>query len=563
MTRYRWIVKMKGIMRILFLALHMFIMPMFAEIVSFGDDATHIHLSYDAVQWRVAEPESFRDRLTIAHNTANVTLTVIAYQFNETITANGLVQRRVQSEFDGWQLLNQKPLNSMELHAFGVREGITSIYRKGELDASLNEVFQIVGDICMVTTNNLGIIINTHAASAQDLISVKKQIHDIYDSFWYGVNRPKEQYSIANHNEWVMMHQNLFRQRRVDVPVSSFREMDVMDVHTVDVSDVSKLTMYFSGTKTVLFDEFYIKSKRLSDTSWFVSEPVALNHPILQLTDSGSYIIHKKNPSLIRRYNHQLVQEWELSINEEIQAVTAINHALFVATDNSMRLIRDTKDIIWEHVASLNIGVLAGREEQLIAMPVDTLALIGINLNTGDIQVRRTVDEGPFGGDAENVVDMVVLDESVIVLVQYASGTSLHLYQGELLQLEHAVFLKGKSMTFLGATKEVIYLIDPDGTVEAFDTQTFASIWVNSLPVKNLRLTDQGIIGVDTFSNALITYDLRTGMPINFIPLNALVNQSNTDNVHQAFIQTWGVNKSELLIVSEQLNGDVLLHQLM
>ena len=101
--------------------------------------------------------EKYRDRLTLKHLNLSVTINILAYRFNDTITANGLVQKRIQSVYDGWQLLNQQEISKLQARKrLNITEGIRSIYRKSFLDESLKEQHMIAGDICFVTDDTLG-----------------------------------------------------------------------------------------------------------------------------------------------------------------------------------------------------------------------------------------------------------------------------------------------------------------------------------------------------------------------------------------------------------------------
>ena len=78
------------------------ILPKFL-LVDFRDDTFKLNLQYDEQVWQIMDSEKFRDRLVLKHISLPATINVLAYRFAETITANGLVQRRIQSVYDGWQ----------------------------------------------------------------------------------------------------------------------------------------------------------------------------------------------------------------------------------------------------------------------------------------------------------------------------------------------------------------------------------------------------------------------------------------------------------------------------
>lgn len=82
--------------------------------VEFRDDAFKINVSYNDQLWEKVPGQKYRDRLTLRHLNLPATVNILAYRFNETITANGLVQRRIQSVYDGWQLLNQQDISELQ-----------------------------------------------------------------------------------------------------------------------------------------------------------------------------------------------------------------------------------------------------------------------------------------------------------------------------------------------------------------------------------------------------------------------------------------------------------------
>ena len=145
----------------------------FAQILigaDFRDDTFKLNLQYDEEVWQIMDSEKFRDRLVLKHISLPATINILAYRFAETITANGLVQRRIQSVYDGWQRISEQPIINIQSRQKNISEGIRSIYRKIYLDDNLNEQKQFVGDICLVTDDTLAIILNVTAKKSSTLI---------------------------------------------------------------------------------------------------------------------------------------------------------------------------------------------------------------------------------------------------------------------------------------------------------------------------------------------------------------------------------------------------------
>ena len=125
--------------------------------------------------------------MVLKHVNQPSTLNIIAYKFNETITANGIVERRINAVFDGWQLLSNTNLKSLDLKRLNIIEGIGSIYRKPYLDDSLNENYRVVAEMCMVAPDEkLGIILNIESETMSAMIATKPEFEYAYESFWYG-----------------------------------------------------------------------------------------------------------------------------------------------------------------------------------------------------------------------------------------------------------------------------------------------------------------------------------------------------------------------------------------
>ena len=144
-----------------------------------------MNLKYDEAIWEIQPTEKYRQRLILKHINLPVTVNVLAYRFAETITANGLVQRRIQSVYDGWQLLSENVLE-IQSKALNITEGKRSIYRKAVLEETLGQVRYFAGDICFVTDDTLAIVLNIEVKGANNLIRVKDEFNQIYTSFWYG-----------------------------------------------------------------------------------------------------------------------------------------------------------------------------------------------------------------------------------------------------------------------------------------------------------------------------------------------------------------------------------------
>ena len=186
-------------------------MPMFG--LEFRDKTFKLNMTYDETIWTQVKPEKYRDRLVLRHLNSPATINVLAYRFNETITANGLVQRRIQSVYDGWQLINQTDLTDLQAKQKNITKGIRSIYRKTYLDNALAQQHMIAGDICLVTDDTLGIVINISVDDPDTLLDIKPEFNKFYSSFWFGDTKPTVNSVVNNSNEWIMDQQNLSRKR--------------------------------------------------------------------------------------------------------------------------------------------------------------------------------------------------------------------------------------------------------------------------------------------------------------------------------------------------------------
>ncbi|MEK9727398.1 MAG: hypothetical protein VW397_04745, partial [Candidatus Margulisiibacteriota bacterium] len=356
--------------------------------VSYGleirDDAFHLNLTIDEELWQRVPTEKYRDRFLLRHTSLPATINIIAYRFNETITANGLVQRRIQSVYDGWQLIKMEELTLFQSKKKNITEGIRSIYRKTYLDEDLKEQQQFAGDICLVTDDTLAIVLNITMDNAATLLRVKDDFNQLYTSFWYGDEKPIVNIAISKEDQWVKDQQNLSRRRFYDSSFSITETTDVMnELEIYQDNDFKNAKLYNNENgQYILSNQILYYINAYEDEVKTIK--LDLNHPQLQLTGDGFYAI-QLNPFLkFKKYNLDLQPISELEDRKRALAAFALNDHFIVINDDELKLI-SLDQTIWKINIPLNDIQYVANLEQLIIANENNNTLLFIDLNNGEI----------------------------------------------------------------------------------------------------------------------------------------------------------------------------------
>ena len=503
---------------------------------NFDDSKFKIHLNYDDTKWTQMPHSSFRDRLVLKHISQEVTLNILAYKFSETITVNGLVQKRVQSVYDGWQLINQKEMTDVQLSAANIDDGIISIYRKPILNRNLQEVYQIVGDMCMVVEDSLGVIINTHAATTEDLLAVKEDTGVIYKSFWYGDERPVASNFIENNFDWVMNGQNLQRQRYYKSAINISDKLSILKKIPLSSIKFSDIHSFHNKNGTYISDDDHIVFLNKNYDDPIIHKKEKRNSDII-LNSTGMYALINDRNSKVIKYNLDFSVDWEHKADGNIQYIAPVNDHLLYLTNKHITLLNKDQSELWSIKNKNNIGVVSAIKEQLYISNKSSNDIIEVNLTTGE-QINRYLHKDLLADSDQhkfNIIDMISLDMHVVVVYQYLDQVIVKLFNQDGFVEEGQLVSKFKEFKLHAVTSKLIVFeyTDEKRTLQAIDLFTFAPAWEvefswGTPPI----VANSELLYIDDDSN-LVSLNLKTGLQSGSINVNNLTKDSVVDGDYE------------------------------
>lgn len=516
--------------------------------VDFKDTTFKLNASYNPSNWEQTENETFRDRLTLRHLSLPATINVLAYRFNETITANGLVQKRIQSVYDGWQLIRQEPISTVDAKKKNVTKGIRSIYKKTYLDNELKEQTLIAGDICFVTDDTLGLILNVSVTHSDTLLDIKSDFNEFYANFWYGDNKP-EVYSVTNDSsEWVMANQNLSRKRVFSSTFSLNNDTIIEKIVPINASiQANDIQTYHNhnGDYMLLNSDLHIISPITNTT-----KTIKLNmlNPELILTKDGFYAIQKTPTLLVKKYDDSAN---EISTTSEPIAATnvvAINDHLLIVSSNQIQLRKHTEPV-WTVAHNRPVEAVAVNGEQLIiAHPNASITLL--DLNTG--QSITTLDTHVTAD--QRFKDMALNESKLLVIANNGAEVTqsiINLADGT---VEDTRAQEYRDFTLVSVSKALIIFqyVHPDGhrALSALDFNTFAPVWEKPYDHHNHTLvSDNSFLSADTENN-LTMFTLSSAKKSNRINLTKLMHpDAPTENGVELQVLGLAPSKTSLFAV--------------
>jgi hypothetical protein len=452
----------------------MFFVNLMAE--TFRDDLFKLNMTFNELEWQKVDPLTHKNRLTLRHITSPATLNVIAYRFQETITANGLVQKRIQSVYDGWQVLNQSDLTNFQSRKKNVSQGIRSIYKKTYLDAALSEQHMIAGDVCFVADDSLGIILNISVLDSDTLLEIKTDFNKMYESFWFGDNKPTLNSVVNNNQEWIMDTQNLSRMRYF---ASDFNGKDAFNItRKVDIIDglnSNSFKSYTNHNGDYFLNGSYIHFVHPATHQTRVLE-VQYQRPELILTADGFYVIQKSPSTKISKYSNDFELMFEYNSKQYSTEVVLINDNLLVIESKDIKLINQ-KQSLWELPHNYEVHGIAADNDVLIIADNNGLKLHFIDLNNGQliesVEITKQSNQDKFRDFLINQSKVLVVSGELptITIVDLNSK-----------QIEDSASKSYLNFHLAAVTPELILVQykDNDGQafLEALDFNTFASVWV-------------------------------------------------------------------------------------
>ena len=509
----------------------------FAQILigaDFRDDTFKLNLQYDEDVWQVKESEKFRDRLVLKHISLPATINILAYRFAETITANGLVQRRIQSVYDGWQRISEQPIINIQARQKNISEGIRSIYRKIYLDDNLNEQKQFVGDICLVTDDTLAIILNVTAKKSSTLLKIKDDFNSIYSTFWYGDQKPLVNFVNSNEDSWIRQNQNFTQRRYIQSSFSLRKPYSKLLEYDLPNKSFRKDALFYyneNGQYVLEGDELTFFSAYTNDIK---SIRLNLYKPQIQLKEDGFYAIQYK-PELI-------VKKYDLDFNESllyIDSVSAldgfiINDYIASIESDRLRFFSPTTEVWSYEYPFKEVDYIVNIENLIIADKNDN-RLLSFNINTGELKSTITLTDISPNLDGD-IIDFA-MNQGKLLLTMRKENTIIQTIVNPITAiLEDQMILENiKNFNIIGITNDLIvvkYKTDlNESYLQAFDFNTFASVWKR--PFNNDDITVLTNNDVLFFNNKLpqVSYlDLVTSTNLVTQNMIEFFTNTSTDN---------------------------------
>ena len=355
--------------------------------------------------------EKYRDRFLLKHASLPATINIIAYRFNETITANGLVQRRIQSVYDGWQLIKMEELTEIQSKKKNIDEGFRSIYRKIYLDENLNEQQQYAGDICLVTDDTLAIVLNITMDHASTLLRVKDDFNQIYSSFWHGTEKPIVNIVVTKEDQWIKDQQNLARRRFYESNFIIKDDSNLMNQLPIKKTMTLKMPSYTTMKMVSTFYQIalYIVNGYKNEIKTINLD---LNNPQLQLTADGFYAIQLKPYLKIKKFNLDLQVLDTIEDRPTAIDAFALNDHFIVVNSNELKLISKSNSI-WSFEYQFNQIEMVANLEQLIIADKNKNKLLFFDLNKGELKAQ--VDINQISSNLEGRIIDVVLNQKLLI----------------------------------------------------------------------------------------------------------------------------------------------------
>ena len=528
--------------------------------VEFKDDAFKINATYDETIWAVAKNEKYRDRLTLRHLNLPATINILAYRFSDTITANGLVQKRIQSVYDGWQLIRQDDISDLEAKQKNVSKGIRSLYRKSYLDEGLKEQYMIAGDVCFVTDDTLGVVLNVSVDQPDTLLDIKPEFNKIYSSLWIGDNKPVIYSVVNNEKEWIMDQQNLSRKRSFSTDFNLNHKVSISHRLNLDQS----LNMKHIKTYANANEEYVL----IGDTIHFMS-PMAsgtkkirldMNKPELILNPDGFYAVQKYPFIQIKRYNNDFSTIFTHERRDHALNVFSINDHLLIVTPKTIQLLNQDH-VVWTFNHSFNIdGVVADQDQLIIANRTDSKLTV-LDLNTGTPTHAFT----PNANASHTFKDIAINQSKILLVTSNGPQITQKIIDLSTFSIEDEFTHMYPEFDLLSVTNQLIIIrykndIGND-TLAALDFNTFATVW--TLPFDQYHhtiISNRNILSID-HQNNLVTFDLSSAQKNDTLSLNQLLQPNTpTKNLTNISVLRLMPSKNKLLAIVHQKASNKIIY---
>ena len=521
--------------------------------VEFRDDAFKINVSYNDALWEKVPGQKYRDRLTLKHLNLAATVNILAYRFNETITANGLVQRRIQSVYDGWQLLSQQDISELQSKKKNISEGIRSIYRKSYLDDDLNEQQWIAGDICFVTDDTLGVVLNISVNHPDTLFEVKNEFNKIYNSIWFGDAKPRINFVLNKSDEWVMDQQNLSRKR--------FYNANFLLNDTTDLSHKIELAKLFGRTELKTYANHNGEYILDGNTVFYIHpgsydvKKMTLNliNPELILFQNGFYALQRYPTLKVEKYNNNFNALDTVDGFDQVIGAFIVNESMVIVAPTNIKLVNGGS-IEWQLDHDFNIHSMVAHEDRLIIADNANATLQIIDLNGGELLTSLQLSSPNM---RENFKDIGMTHSKLLVVTEQDGLINKKIVDLDALTIDDEATSTHNNFELVSITNELIIIKykneDNHAVLEALDCNTFASVWAAPFDdYDHTVISTNHVLTMDKDKN-LVAFELKTAKKTQAINLHQLLNQNvPTDNMKEVSVLGLVPLKNKLLVIIEQ-----------
>jgi hypothetical protein len=490
----------------------------------FRDDVFQLNARYDESRWQVVPSERYRDRLVLKHISLPATMNILAYRYAEPVKANELVQNRIQSVYDGWELLSNARLTPQHNQRMGITGGERSIYRKTYLTDDLIQGQQLVADVCLVTDNTLAIVINVMADGVDTMLAIKNEFNQFYASFWWGNHKPQF-YAVENSEAtWIMPQQHWGRRRYLNYAVSVKDDMRVRQYFPVerDHDDANPAVFFNSNAAMALAQETIM----VFDTNRTVSSVnIPLKNPHIQLATNGFYAIQNQPNVIVEKYNVQMDREWSYKYEADAHGVAVIDDHVLILHNDRIDM-QDVSGVIWSTPVVLQAPHWAAHGNRLYVVDDATGILTIVELNRGQILKTLVVSESP-----SSQFDIALVGDAMIIINQQADGVTQITIDTQTNTIhDQATFGNVRSLTVCGFTDYVMVAeytdLDGERYLGAFDFRTLANVWQEPLSIDSLPaiVTKKFVLLMDPQSTTLYQLELTTGAIHSGISLGPIID---------------------------------------
>lgn len=477
----------------------------------FRDNKFKINLSYDDTRWQSQSKKDYRDRLVLSHVDQPVTLHLRTYRFSETTTANRLVELRVQSTYDGWQLIKQKELSGFQTLKKNVHDGIQSLYKKTHLDEQLNESHEFVAEICLTTDDTLAIILTLSVDSLSTLLSIKDEFNQVADALWYGDEKPQLHYVASKQNEWLRHQQNATRRRFYDTDAAF--QPPLRRIHHQLIGPVSNHqppSVYSNQNGDYVLSNNQLTFISAVDQQMHQVSLSTIKDPMIELVSDGVNVIQRTPMLRIKKYDLQLNERHTIQDDEAALDVVTVNGATLVLGKKRVRLItNDTTH--WSFDYSFRSPILVADQDRLIIG--NRQDVLFLDLNTGEL-IQRIPIKTLLPALNGTVIDLVLHRSTLFITTkkgrQFAQ-IAIDIHTKEV--IDKMVRGNLSSFSVIGMTHHAMVVqyrtTMGQSVLEAMDANTFASIWTHPFddgyaPI----LINQHVLFINKMTHQLVSREL-------------------------------------------------------